>query len=131
MLMPAERAMSITEIVDLLHDYDFTHQRRLSFEYIMFKGLNDSNAHAREIVKLLQGLYCRVNLIRFHQIPDVDLKGTDESRLEPFRDYLTDGAHNKSAAGSIGHYNAGSLQGKPTATHKRRNTIRRACGGRP
>lgn len=89
MLMPAERAMSITEIVDLLHDYDFTHQRRLSFEYIMFKGLNDSNAHAREIVKLLQGLYCRVNLIRFHQIPDVDLKGTDESRLEPFRDYLT------------------------------------------
>lgn len=89
MLMPAERAMSITEIVDLLHDYDFTHQRRLSFEYIMFRGLNDSNAHAREIVKLLQGLYCRVNLIRFHQIPDVNLKGTDESRLEPFRDYLT------------------------------------------
>lgn len=89
MLMPAERAMSIAEIVDLLHNYDFAHQRRLSFEYIMFKGLNDSNAHAREIVELLHGLCCRVNLIRFHQIPNVELNGTDENRLEPFRDYLT------------------------------------------
>ncbi len=89
MLMPAERAMSITEIVDLLHDYDFSHQRRLSFEYIMFRGLNDTLAHAKEIVRLLKGLYCRVNLIRFHQIPNVDLKATNEERLEPFRDYLT------------------------------------------
>lgn len=89
LLMPAEKAMSITEVIDLLRDYDFSHQRRLSFEYIMFKGLNDSMTHAREIVKLLQGLDCRVNLIRFHQIPGVDLHGTDESRMEPFRDYLT------------------------------------------
>ncbi len=89
MLMPAERAMGITEVVDLLRDYDFSHQRRLSFEYIMFRGLNDTPAHAKEIVRLLKGLHCRVNLIRFHQIPNVDLKATGEERLEPFRDYLT------------------------------------------
>lgn len=88
-LMPAERGMSITEVVDLLRNYDFAHQRRLSFEYIMFGGINDSQTHAREIIRLLHGLQCRVNLIRFHQIPHIDLKGTDEKRMEDFRDYLT------------------------------------------
>lgn len=89
MLMPAERAMPITDIVEMLRGYDFSHQRRLSFEYIVFGGLNDSQTHAREIIKLLKGLDCRVNLIRFHQIPGVDLHGADESHMEAFRDYLT------------------------------------------
>ena len=89
MLMPAERQMSITEVVDLLRQYDFTHQRRCSFEYICFGGLNDSMMHAREIIKLLQGLECRVNLIRFHEIPGVDLPASDEKRMESLRDYLT------------------------------------------
>ena len=55
-LMPAERQMSITEVVALLKQYDFTHQRRCSFEYICFAGLNDTMTHAREIVKRLEGL---------------------------------------------------------------------------
>ena len=88
-LMPAERQMSIAEVVDLLKLYDFTHQRRCSFEYICFAGLNDTTTHAREIVRLLKGLECRVNLIRFHEIPDVDLPGADEERMEHLRDYLT------------------------------------------
>lgn len=88
-LMPAEKAMSITEVVDLLRNYDFSHQRRLSFEYIVFGGLNDSMMHAREIVKLLKGLDCRINLIRFHQIPGVQLHGADDKKMETFRDYLT------------------------------------------
>lgn len=89
MLMPAERGMSIEEVVELLRNYDFSHQRRLSFEYIMFKGLNDTTTHAREIVKLVKGLDCRFNLIRFHPIPNVDLQGTDDKHIESFRDYLT------------------------------------------
>ena len=89
MLMPAERQMSITEVVSLLKQYDFTHQRRCSFEYICFAGLNDTTTHAREIIKLLRGLDCRVNLIRFHEIPGVDLPGADEKRMEAMRDYLT------------------------------------------
>ena len=88
-IMPAERQMSITDIVTLLKQYDFTHQRRASFEYIMFNGVNDSMMHAREIVKLTSELECRVNLIRFHTIPDVDLPGSDMKRMESFRDYLT------------------------------------------
>ena len=89
MLMPAEKQMSIVEVVELLKQYDFSHQRRCSFEYICFAGLNDTTMHAREIVKLLKGLECRVNLIRFHEIPDVDLPGADEKRMESMRDYLT------------------------------------------
>ena len=88
-LMPAEKAMSIAETVALLKQYDFTHQRRCSFEYICFGGLNDSTVYAREIVRLLDGLECRVNLIRFHEIPGVDLPGSDEKRMETLRDYLT------------------------------------------
>lgn len=88
-IMPAEKSMSIEEVINLLHQYDFSHQRRLSFEYIMFGGMNDSMTHAREIVRLLEGLDCRVNLIRFHRIPDVDLPESDENRMEVFRDYLT------------------------------------------
>ena len=72
-IMPAEKGLSIEEIVQLLKQYDFTHQRRLSFEYIMFGGLNDTPLHARQLVKLVEGLDCRVNLIRFHQIPNVTL----------------------------------------------------------
>ena len=88
-LMPAERAMPIADVVALLRQYDFTHQRRCSFEYICFGGLNDTLAHGREIVKLVAGLECRVNLIRFHQIPAVDLPGSDEQRMDRLRDYLT------------------------------------------
>ena len=88
-LMPAEKAMPLTETLELLRQYDFTHQRRCSFEYICFGGLNDTPMYAREIVKLLEGLECRVNLIRFHEIPNVDLPGSDEKRMEALRDYLT------------------------------------------
>ena len=88
-LMPAENAQRIADTVELLKQYDFTHQRRCSFEYICFAGLNDQPLHAREIVRLLEGLECRVNLIRFHEIPGVDLPSSDEHRMEALRDYLT------------------------------------------
>ena len=88
-LMPAEKAMPLEETIALLKQYDFTHQRRCSFEYICFGGLNDTPLYGREIVRLLEGLECRVNLIRFHEIPNVDLPASDEKRMEALRDYLT------------------------------------------
>lgn len=87
-LMPAEKAFSIIEIIDLVKQYDFSKQRRLSFEYIMFKGLNDSIIYAKELVKLLRGVDCRVNLIRFHSIPGVSLQGSSDETIETFKDYL-------------------------------------------
>ena len=88
-LMPAEKAFSIADIVEVLSRYDFSKQRRLSFEYIMFKGVNDTLVYAKEIVRLLRGIECRMNLIRFHAIPNVDLEGTDMEHIIAFRDYLT------------------------------------------
>lgn len=88
-LMPAEKAYSIVDIVDLLRNYDFSKQRRLSFEYIVFQGVNDSLAHAKELLRLLRGIDCRINLIRFHAIPNVDLHGVSMDAMIRFRDYLT------------------------------------------
>ena len=88
-LMPAQKGMGIEEVVDLLRHYDFAHQRRLTFEYIVFGGVNDSIEHAKAMLSLLKGLDCRVNLIRFHQIPDIPLHGVDDKKMEQLRDYLT------------------------------------------
>lgn len=88
-LVPAEKAFSMTEMIEVLRRYDFSHQRRLSFEYTMFQGVNDSLANAAELVRALDGLSCRINLIRYHAIPQVDLKPCTEDQMLTFRDYLT------------------------------------------
>ncbi len=87
-LMPVEKKYSLNDILDLIKKYDFAHQRRVSFEYIMFRGLNDDLQHARDLAKLLSGIPCRVNLIRYHSIPNVNLQSSDEKAMPAFRDYL-------------------------------------------
>lgn len=88
-IMPVEKAFSIAEVVNLLKEYDWSKQRRLSFEYIMFDGFNDSIKHAQQLASMIGVLDCRVNLIRFHEIPNVELKTSDQKTMEAFRDYLT------------------------------------------
>lgn len=88
-IMPAEKAFPIQGVLDLLKQYDWSKQRRLSFEYIMFDNFNDSIIHAKELLRLINGLDCRVNLIRFHAIPNVELKTSTKEKMEAFRDYLT------------------------------------------
>lgn len=87
-LMPAQKAFPLKDVLNILRGYDFSHQRRLSIEYIMWKGVNDDMAHARQLEKLLYGLDCRVNLIRFHALPGVDLKPCSEERMLMIRNYL-------------------------------------------
>lgn len=90
-LMPVERAYHITDVIDLLSKYDFSHQRRLSFEYIMWKGLNDDLKHADALAKLLKPLDCRVNLIRFHALPGLEhLAPCKKETMELFRDRLNE-----------------------------------------
>jgi 23S rRNA (adenine2503-C2)-methyltransferase len=89
-IMPAEKMMSITEVVSLLKQYDWSHQRRVSFEYICWNGQNDTIRHAKELLRLLKGLNCRINLIRFHQGVDRAFPASNEKQMEWFRDYLTD-----------------------------------------
>ncbi len=89
-LMPAEKAYPIERVVAELKKHDFAHQRRVSFEYIVFEGVNDSLRHARQLIKLVAGLPCRVNLIRFHAIPDLDLHSPSTEKMVQLRDYLTE-----------------------------------------
>lgn len=93
-IMPAEKMMSVTEVVALLKQYDWTHQRRVSFEYICWAGQNDTIRHAKELLRLLKGLNCRINLIRFHEgveniKSDLHFPGSNEKQMEFLRDYLT------------------------------------------
>ena len=87
-IMPIQSVYGISEVVLELRKWDFSHQRRVSFEYIMFKGVNDTPRHAREIVRLLEGLRCRINLIRFHPIPDTALEGTPYNDMVEFQNML-------------------------------------------
>ena len=87
-IMPIQSVYGISEVVSELRKWDFSHQRRVSFEYIMFKGVNDTPRHAREIVRLLEGIRCRINLIRFHPIPDTALEGTPYNDMVEFQNML-------------------------------------------
>jgi len=98
-IMPAEKMMPVSDVIALLRQYDWSHQRRVSFEYICWAGKNDSPRHAKELLRLLRGLNCRVNLIRFHegveqvaktQTDERHFPGSNEKQMEWFRDYLSD-----------------------------------------
>jgi 23S rRNA (adenine2503-C2)-methyltransferase len=89
-LMPMQKPFPIEETVKLIKQYDFTGQRRVSFEYIMFAGINDTKKHADALIRLLSGLECRINLIRFHKIPDSELAPSPMPVIEAFKKRLND-----------------------------------------
>ena len=89
-IMPIEKRYHLTDIVAMLKQYDWQHQRRVSFEYICWHGQNDTIRHAKELVRLLKGLPCRINLIRFHAGVDQAFASSDEKQMEWLRDYLSD-----------------------------------------
>ena len=88
-IMPIENSYSIKEVCDILRRYDFTHQRRVSFEYIVLEGMNCSFRHIKELSRLLDGIKCRINLIRFHKIPDSPFYSPELEKIIEFRDTLT------------------------------------------
>jgi 23S rRNA (adenine2503-C2)-methyltransferase len=87
-IMPIENVYHLPEIFNLLKSYDLPRQRRISFEYIMFKGFNDTRRHVNELVRLMHGLKARINLIRFHPVPGTPLVGSDDAAIHEFKDAL-------------------------------------------
>jgi len=87
-LMPVQVAYPIDEVVAEIKGWDFGRQRRVSFEYILFDGLNDTPQHIKELARLLSGLKCRINLIRFHPVPGTPLKSPDTNTIQQFKDAL-------------------------------------------
>jgi len=88
LLMPIEKTNPIKDIIELIRQYDFSHQQRISFEYIMFENKNDSARHAKDLAKLLAGISCRVNLISYHAIPNIALKSCSMKKMVLFRELL-------------------------------------------
>ena len=87
-MMPVQGAWPIQEVLDLIKQYDFTGQRRVSFEYTMFAGFNDTIQHADALIRMLRGLECRMNLIRFHKIPDFPYETSSGVIIENFKQRL-------------------------------------------
>lgn len=87
-MMPVQKAFPLNQVLALLREYDWSGQRRLSFEYTMFWGENDDPIHAQKLVELLKGLDCRVNLIRFHESPEAPFKTSMPTTIKTFQDYL-------------------------------------------
>ncbi|WP_346856248.1 23S rRNA (adenine(2503)-C(2))-methyltransferase RlmN [uncultured Draconibacterium sp.] len=87
-IMPIQVAYPIEEVIEEIKSWDFGRQRRVSFEYILFEGLNDTPAHVNELVRLLDGLKCRINLIRFHPVPGTPLKSPGERTILQFKEKL-------------------------------------------
>ena len=89
-VMPIEKVNHLSEVIALLKQYDWSHQRRVSFEYICWGGVNDTPKHANELLRLLKGLDCRINLIRFHAGVDQSFTSSNEQQMVWLRDYLTE-----------------------------------------
>ena len=87
-IMPVQGAWPIQEVIDLIRQYDFSGQRRVSFEYTMFAGFNDTKAHADALIRMLRGLECRMNLIRFHKIPDFPYETSPDVIMNNFKERL-------------------------------------------
>lgn len=88
-LMPVQTTYPIEKVIEEIRSFDFDNQRKVSFEYIVFAELNDTPAHVKEIARLLNGTKSHINLIRFHPIPQTPLKKTNETRLQFFKDQLS------------------------------------------
>ena len=87
-IMPISQKYSIKQIMDEIKSHELGRQRRISFEYIVFKDMNDTPKHVKELARILNGIRCRINLIRFHEIPNTPLESTDDERLLEFQEAL-------------------------------------------
>ena len=89
-LMPIQRTNNVKEVLDLIRNFDMNSQRRVSFEYIVFKGVNDTPRHIKELARILNGIKCRINLIRFHQVPGSEFYSPGHQEMIDFKENLND-----------------------------------------
>ena len=87
-LMPIQRTNTVKEVLDIIREFDFNSQRRVSFEYILFKGMNDTPRHIKELASILNGIKCRINIIRFHPIPGSEFNSPDLENTIRFKEAL-------------------------------------------
>ena len=88
-IMPINKKYPLAELMQACRDYPgLNNSRRITFEYVMLKGLNDSPKHARQLIKLLRGIPAKVNLIPFNPWPGTDYECSDWATIERFADMV-------------------------------------------
>ena len=88
-LVPINKKWNITELLDALRTYPkVSNSERITFEYVMLKDVNDTDADARRLVKLIKGIPAKINLIPFNEWPDSPYERSDWSRIEAFADII-------------------------------------------
>ena len=87
-LMPIQRTNTVEEVLNFIRNFDFNSQRRVSFEYILFEGMNDTPRHIKELTRILNGIKCRINIIRFHEIPGSEFKSPGLTATNNFKEAL-------------------------------------------
>ncbi|MFV0479081.1 MAG: 23S rRNA (adenine(2503)-C(2))-methyltransferase RlmN [Anaerorhabdus sp.] len=87
-LMPVNRAYPLKELMNSLRRYSQENNRRITFEYILLKGLNDQEIHAKELAKEIRGMNAYVNLIPYNAVEEHRFKSCDDKSALKFYDYL-------------------------------------------
>lgn len=87
-IMPINKAYPLKELMEVIKEYISVTNRRVTFEYIMLEDVNDSEKEARELVKLLRGINCYVNLIPYNETENIQFKRTKEWKILKFYDIL-------------------------------------------
>ena len=88
-LVPINKRWNIAELLGALRDYPrLSNSERITFEYVMLKGVNDSDADARRLVKLIAGIPAKINLIPFNEWPGSPYERSDWERIEAFADII-------------------------------------------
>ena len=87
-LMPINKAYPLNELISALKEYSQLNNRRLTFEYLLLKGVNDQEIHARQIKELLKGLIAYINLIPYNTVKEKDFKSSSEEDALRFYDML-------------------------------------------
>ena len=88
-IMPINKKYPLAELMQACRDYPgLSNSRRITFEYVMLKGVNDSPKHAKELINLLKGIPAKVNLIPFNPWPGSDYECSDWATIETFSDIV-------------------------------------------
>jgi 23S rRNA (adenine2503-C2)-methyltransferase len=87
-IMPITKKWTIEKLLAALRDFPLRNRERLTFEYVLLGGLNDSPSHARELVELIRGLRAKVNLIALNPGPEIPFSMPDAARVQAFQSIL-------------------------------------------
>jgi 23S rRNA (adenine2503-C2)-methyltransferase len=89
-LMPVNRRYPLQELMLACRQFPLAPRQRITFEYILIRGVNDSQADAKRLVRLLHGIKAKVNLIPFNEHAGSDFKAPEEAAMRAFQTYLLD-----------------------------------------